>query len=918
MKNKKSKYLLYALSAATLAMAPTVALVSASCVQSVVSKGEYVYEFNSISSRRGFLHDGSSSYGGYVSNATTQYTSGSLLRAEAIGAHEVSFVGRKQYITKPTFIRKRLELAKQVILTLDDGTVKVYDNDKAEILPEGDITHEGKKYYSSTNVVATSSDSRSINSKQFLEDLKKTKKFQVTIREDVHWVDHAGKKTEYKVQAKDFYYSWLRTALLTTSTRHANGGSEALDKLAKAHLEQNTLRYGTDTEYNNEYLYGVFGIDSSKFYDESSFIQTITSGEASGKQAVTFEKKEGATADFENLINKNLINNGDFFAAPSQYIDDLNEKKTQNILNYTGTSVPDNVDTFKEELEKIKDTKAYKAGVYWYGSAIENTLYAGNYYVSSTAPLTTELVKNTHYWDADWVKDETRLKKIIFKYQQRPQEKEIFSTRTWNLYKQGQLSSIPFSTLTQAQQQEAIRNATKLGLTYRKPENRTRPYWFSLTTPWVRTTDKANAKNFYGFSDAYGKMMWGGTKEELAEDKADSKTYFNGLGLSFRTILNAAINWEFFASQSTGGQGRAWLAKVAEASSIGGSDQVSNPKKPIDFDEKINSLFAIDVNGKKIDFGGTLGKELSLKENSEAIKNKDDITEKIKSAGFAKLKEEMKKVIDKFDQDNPTLKDQDFEYNIFYPYLNPDVNLGNAIDLVIEAAKALNPRIKLKFVFGQSAEDPVFNSYRYKGAVGTVVASWGYDYDSIGSGYDGLSWNGAFIPSLVKIKNDNNANFKEAFPKLSELAEDLAKYEESHKIIGSIPFGDFDKISNKYAPSQIAQLIRVKTKKDGEKYDLERTSDGKAQPYQPGEGKSVTDLYEWSSIFWNTWVKTKTNEHLAELMHEITSFLKVDFQTEIAKSNEEFSKMLIQPGYVAPSIIGKESLPFADWRILKK
>lgn len=46
------------------------------------------------------------------------------------------------------------------------------------------------------------------------------------------------KKTKYKINPKDVYYSWLRTVTLNRSLRYnaAYGGSEALDKLIHDNL----------------------------------------------------------------------------------------------------------------------------------------------------------------------------------------------------------------------------------------------------------------------------------------------------------------------------------------------------------------------------------------------------------------------------------------------------------------------------------------------------------------------------------------------------------------------------------------------------------------------------------------------------------------------------------------------------------
>jgi len=48
-------------------------------------------------------------------------------------------------------------------------------------------------------------------------------------------------------------------------------------------------------------------------------------------------------------------------AAPSEYIDDMNKNSSYTAYNYIDQ---DSTSAIKDKLEQIKDTKAYKAGLY--------------------------------------------------------------------------------------------------------------------------------------------------------------------------------------------------------------------------------------------------------------------------------------------------------------------------------------------------------------------------------------------------------------------------------------------------------------------------------------------------------------------------------------------------------------------------
>ncbi|WP_412031439.1 OppA family ABC transporter substrate-binding lipoprotein [Metamycoplasma buccale] len=915
MKNtQKAKYLLYALGPLAV-LAPTLTI-AAGCVPTpAYQKSQFVYEYNSVSPQRGFEDDGTVSYGSFQNTLSHHHTGGLLVRQQGLTETQIGVTNDgKQVVAKPTFYKYRLELLKKVVLKMKDGTTKVYDNDEVDSYPEGDQVTSGfeGKTYSSSKVRATSNNPKSINNNQFLQDLKNAKTMQFVLKNDVYWTDHQGKKTKYKVQARDFYYSWLRTKALTTEVRRSEefGGSEKLDNLAKGLQESSSLYYGTGVNYSNDYLYSLFGIDSSKFSKESSFIQKINNvnGIENGTDALTFESLSDREPDFEKFWNKSLIDNYDLVAAPSEYIDELNEKGQQNILNYTG-STPSNLSEIKSEITAMDKTKlAYRAGIYWYGNATQNTLFSGAYYAKPRNGTIKELAKNPNYWDESFVKDETNIKSIIYKFQQQELSKSVYQNRVWNSYKQGTVSSLGFESLNSAQQQEANSNHKKYGLRYTKQVNKDKSQYYMVTTPFVNQLNES----IYEFSDAYGKLMWGGTRKELSEGKGNPETYVSGLGLSFRSILNAAVNWNEFMNVYSNNTAKAWLAKVAPGSDIGGKDQLTNNKTPNDYEDQVNSLSAIDVDGNKIDFGGSLGKELSPSENdkhTESIANKAD---RIKSAGFDKLKEAMKKLIEKFDKDNPSLAGQKFTVKYFFPFINAPESVLEAGKRLSALAKELSDRIDLEMFYEPNGDSPRYNNAKFNGSTGAQIASWSYDFNSSASGYDGLSWLGHLIPTLTMIADKKPETIKKNFPKLFELAEYLIEYESkpSHKANLSLPFKDLHKMAAKLY-RDVAKAATKKLKEISGKYELE-LKDGKSVP----DPAATTDLYEWSATFWKNFVESQKNEDLVKLMADITSFMNVDFTYNYTKKLSPYTKTLTNSHYFAPTMSDTVDF-YADWKINK-
>ncbi|QJG66856.1 OppA family ABC transporter substrate-binding lipoprotein [Mycoplasma phocoenae] len=193
-------------------------------LQTVIDKKIYARTVNAIKTYDGNDYDGSSSFGSEVSQASYIQTGLKLFRVQALNAQvikeelqKVPGEAKPQQVTiikYPSFWKYRLEAADAIVLTLKDGTTEVFDTDEVDELPKMD----GIKKYNEIYQQHFSSNAKSINSKNFFEKLKKATKMQFTIR-SYSWVDKNGNETEYKTNAKDFYYSWMRTNLHAQATR---------------------------------------------------------------------------------------------------------------------------------------------------------------------------------------------------------------------------------------------------------------------------------------------------------------------------------------------------------------------------------------------------------------------------------------------------------------------------------------------------------------------------------------------------------------------------------------------------------------------------------------------------------------------------------------------------------------------------
>ncbi|AWX42586.1 Uncharacterised protein [Metamycoplasma cloacale] len=875
------------------------------------------YTYNSVNTAKAYAFDSSNSYGGFVAAGYGHFLTPQLIRVESLTTplvvvRKVTETGseRQRYILRPTFTRMKLELAKEVVITLKDGTVKVYNSDDYDgqndvnQLPQGTIDAPygvTRKAYESITVQTTSSNKKSINSHDFINDLKNAKNLQITVK-DAYYSDNTGAKTKYKVQPKDFYYSWIRTVTLDKSTREEYGGNAELDKLIiDNYLEKSSLYFGDDIHYSNEYLYELFGIDSSKFYEENQFITDLPEAAGVSGKAITFKAIESSeNVNYVNFLNKLLLGNMDLLPAPSEYIDEVNASGQYKLRTYLDATSANESQVVEKINALDKQSKAYNAGVYWYGMSPSNTLYAGPYYPKQAYGTKVQFLLNQNYFDTEWLQKPGVLQGIEFIHQQQPKDNQSFQTEEWNNYKLGLSSSSVYSTLTDAQKKEFLESSLgwEYGLSYLKGRNATEPSYLPVPTPFVHPDEKDTNGDQYMFSDAYSKIMFGATKAELAKGNGSVDSYINGLGLSFRTIINAAINWDDFTSQASSGVRKAWLNGLASGGSLGGSDQDSNPKTVRDYYERVNSLFAIDVDGNKINFGEALGSELTPKENNDHVKTVSNTKERIKSAGFDILKRELAKVIAKFDTDNPELAGQVFKIQHVFPYVNSDRKLEEASASVAKAVSELSDgRVEFEFVTIQNGEDPRFAMVRNSAKSGIEFVGWGYDFDSIASGYDGLSWGGALMMQLSYIIENQPEVFKRNFPKITELTEALKTYAATNWK-GTVPFDKLSKVTPKYRNSLLTQVVSnfKTTVNEHGFYDIARV-DGKAQ--RRDDGVSF-DPYVFSAQFWMNYVASKTNEELVQLIAEFTSYFNVQYEWLSGVAREEYTPFLVSPHYSRP------------------
>ncbi|MBU4690008.1 OppA family ABC transporter substrate-binding lipoprotein [Mycoplasma zalophidermidis] len=907
----KTKLLLAPL---TLSSSLPLVTIAASCSQ---TDNQYVKAratrtaINSVYSESAYHTDRSNSYGGW-SNRNEENLAALLIRKTTKNDAVINNLGNDKYeIVAPSVWGYKLELAGKFIVTDNNGTKQEFDKDDFDV----NIEPENGKTYNYAIYQGYSKNPKSINSKEFFKALKTAKKVQIEVKKGVKWVDKKGEETKYEVVAKDFYVSYLRTYSLGVSERvkfaaEDNVDKEKITKLDAATnkiLVPNSSFFTNKVRYPNEYLYELFGIESKDFLDESKFLED---------DKVTFNKKstEG-TAEFADLID-NLASSQEFNAAPSEYIDEVN--KSGNLPNITSKSTEAK---FESELVKSlpKDNKLAIAGVYWYGIDPEYTLYAGPYIYEGYSKSTSEekYVMNTKYADQDWVNSDSSVRTIIQRYQGSG-DSEQFKQALWNDFKKGRLTSLPYSLIPTNNTTDVAKHPEKYGVKYYQTLNKSKigaeQFWNMLphisvpkTSPTRKGSDGKPAPfdvnneddlNEYlknvTFNDAFSKLLYGVDRKELIKGtvKGEEKlmNLFAGRGLIFRSLITSAFNFEGIAQKVSAHKQKMNISAFALDAKIGGND--------VDGHEQENYLRVRYKDINKLSFIGTdykLSKPVEYQEFFAAQNDAKSELEAFKSPNFVEVKKEMKKLLDEagIKQNEKVSWTQAFRWVNFNPVLFEQV-----YKLMPQIINDLDPRLDFKSVkFNSGNELTQFWGHHIHGWSPYTIGGWGYDTNSIGSGFDGMvNVSNADIalmilglqPTEVKAK-ETKSNLQKALPELVKMSEALVKFIKEEQ--------SANRIKVRFNVEDLAKLSTEELTTLRDEWTQCSIENGKLKIVN--DKQVFTERGAITAKFFNKYVKTLTNEQNIKLLNEFTVYLGVPVESRFT-SIAGFVPSLSNKNYIIP------------------
>lgn len=737
-------------------------------LKNIAAKKEYLIRNSSNLTLDGYYFDVSATYGPAQNKATQTLMSSNLIRVQTTG--ETKFEKDSDgnlVVSQSSQERLVLDIAKEVVLTFKNsiGDVKqvIFNSDIAEINPSLSSVNKPE------TVQLKSNDNKSINSDNFSNLMlgsanlvdgvlvpSATGSYEMTslsftVKDDIFWVDSNGNKTEYKIQPKDFYYSYMRTWLFDTKYRRSNGGSEKLDKYF-INESGTATRFTDEKEYPNDYLLGLFGISSTSLRDESTAITTVEIDGIS-KQAFSINAIPTATKpNFSAFLDKALLNSFLLSPAPSEFIDKLAQENQ-------------NVEYPVSETEKEKVTgEAHKFGIYTYGQKRSDNLFASAYIPISGEDNRIVFRKNTHFANKEFLAEENTLERIIFEFSSSP----TFNEQLFNNFFEGTVSEMPYSSLTQQQKIKIFGAdgnedfAIKKGLLQVKQQNKS-----SLVQRTLLSTDPRkfsnNEKGNYYFNDQYARIMYGSTIEELKAGTANTaNSFFNGPGYELRTLFNASVNWFTFVNNSSKGLKQLWLNHTAPNATY----NFSSNKTPFDFNDKINNI-GYFKDGNKI-----VITEAQMRESF--LQNSSSLDEQYKNPNFNEIKTLVESLLD---ANNVTSA---LEWSIVYPHAD---GVGNRVtidqlEMVAKTLRSLDSKGRIKpTVFVPSNRDEMLDAVNNNKAV-SDFNGWGYDYEGIGSFLDGISHGKgiSLLGAYSLYSNPANTNLRKQNPEFTKLANRMKEH----------------------------------------------------------------------------------------------------------------------------------------------
>ncbi|CAM9114840.1 OppA family ABC transporter substrate-binding lipoprotein [Mycoplasma marinum] len=361
-------------------------------------------------------------------------------------------------------------------------------------------------------------DIKKIDEKSVKDKLAKYTKYKFFINEDkkAKWMNSKGEATKYPLDAKDYFYGFMRSLYSSRQTRQTGKiAGVSVKGVVPFDKAWTTNEIDLSSDNPNNYIFNLFGMDIDK---------TIADGEKlkNGNQEFVITLK----TPNDKFLSSVICNFTGITPAPSKYISEMAKGSTKPWIKY---------------------------GIANYGNDLKTFLHVAPYYYSKYDLLTGFILKkNEGFIDQDWANDrdlpkgQARINKYVYHATQKQDAiAEIIQRKAG--YEEGKEPILDASVINDNTELNKIKNnAEKYGVKLSRVINsgmQQKMFWNPLP----------NDKFLNEYNDKARELMYGFSKIEDIKNKPSAfKHFMIGDAAKLRHAIDLAYNWYAGVQQVTG------------------------------------------------------------------------------------------------------------------------------------------------------------------------------------------------------------------------------------------------------------------------------------------------------------------------------------------------------------------------------
>ncbi|CBH40729.1 OppA family ABC transporter substrate-binding lipoprotein [Mycoplasmopsis agalactiae] len=330
-----------------------------------------------------------------------------------------------------------------------------------------------------------------------------------------------------------------------------------------------------------------------------------------------------------------------------------------------------------------------------------NALFASPYVINSFGIDKAVYIKNNFYAKQLFVKDERTLKKVILKFNPVPIDEPTYRLQTYNAYRQNLISEASYNLFNDTQKEDIENNPKIYGLSFaftKKSNENVNKYFYN-----------SNLNKDFIANDAFSKLVFNTYKTGL--NRNSFINLYSPRSLTFLSIINNLMNqytatkllgnntyWNSFMPQS--------LYFDTESNSDDYLFNLINDINRIRFNYHNDGEFKT----KTIEFSDFLNNNLDLKNDSYDGNKILDVDKQLKTSNWNLFKYLMKKLLDKFYEENSELQSQKIEW-VIPIFSQKSQRIDNYYQKLISFIKSLDSRLNPSYKYVSPDESNYLYSY---------------------------------------------------------------------------------------------------------------------------------------------------------------------------------------------------------------